>query len=191
MISSKLGHSLDPLILRVYRALSMGSTVSPNTLTVAGALLACAASAAIGANATVLGGLFLALSGAFDLADGALARSTGRVTPFGAFLDSVLDRYSDLLVMGAILFLFVREGAMGGIIAALVASVGIAVIPYAKARADAAGLPSDAGLLERPERILILLCGLFSGLLMYAVLLLAVLTHVTVLQRILHARRGS
>jgi phosphatidylglycerophosphate synthase len=191
VISSKIGHSLDPFILKVYRVLPMGKTISPNALTLLGAVVAFAAALVILFGRPVLGAFVLAFSGLLDLMDGALARSTDRITPFGGFLDSVLDRYSDLLIMGAILIRFAAEGNMFDVIATCIAAIGVALIPYVKARADAAGLPSNTGLLERPERIIILLCGLCFGLLHYAILVLAVLTHVTVLQRIIHAKSPS
>lgn len=191
MISSKIGHALDPLVLRLCRALFAGKGLNPNSVTLLGALCALAASLFIAFDHAVWGAFALLVSGAFDLMDGAIARSTDRVTPFGGFLDSVLDRYSDLLVMGGILVSYARRGDVPYVLLSCIAAIGTAIIPYARARADAARLASNTGLLERPERLLILLCGLFFGALNYAVVILAVLTHVTVLQRIMHARRPA
>jgi hypothetical protein len=72
-----------------------------------------------------------------------------------------------------------------------IAAIGVAIIPYARARAEAASMECKAGILERPERIVILLVGIFFNLLFYAMVALAVLTHVTVIQRILFVRRNS
>lgn len=190
VISSKIGHSLDPAVLRLYHILFRGRTLSPNLITAFGAVFAFLAAASIGFGHLVLGGVMLLISGVCDLMDGALARSTDQVTPFGGFLDSVLDRYSDLSVMCGILIYFMGQGRHLDMLATFVASIGIAVIPYARARAEAAFLPFRTGLLERPERMIIILCGLFFNLLQYTVMVLAVLTHVTVVQRILHARRN-
>ncbi|OPY63823.1 MAG: CDP-diacylglycerol--inositol 3-phosphatidyltransferase [Syntrophorhabdus sp. PtaU1.Bin002] len=137
----------------------------------------------------ILGGIALLASGFLDLMDGALARSSDQVTPFGGFLDSVLDRYSDLVVMCGILVYFMKRDDSLLTIVAFVAAIGVAIIPYAKARAEAASLTCNTGLLERPERVVILLIGLLCNLLSYAVFALAVLTHVTVVQRILYVRR--
>ncbi len=189
MISSKIGHSCDHLVLGVYRFLFRGRVVNPNLLSVFGAGCAFIAFIAISFDRLVLGGVALLVSAAFDLMDGALARNTGQVTAFGGFLDSVLDRYSDLLVMCGIFIHFMNRGVHFDQVMTFIASIGIAVIPYARARAEAARLACNTGLLERPERLLILLCGLFSGYLGYAVILLAVFTHVTVIQRVVHTKR--
>lgn len=188
MLSAKIGHSLDPLILRLYRLIFKDRIINPNVVTLCGAALSVGVCIAVGYGWLIVGGLFLVASGLLDLADGALARTFEKVTPFGGFLDSVLDRYSDLIVLLGVLIYFVREGDAALAIITFVASIGTAIIPYARARAEAAGISCMKGILERPERLLIILLGLFLNLLTYAVLILAVLTHVTVLQRILHVK---
>jgi phosphatidylglycerophosphate synthase len=191
VISSKVGHSLDPAILGLSHILFCGKVPSPNLITVLGAAFAFVAAALVGFGHLILGGAMLLISGICDLMDGALARSTNNVTAFGGFLDSVLDRYSDLSVMCGILVYFLRQDLAIEMLATFAASIGIAIIPYARARAEAAHLPFRTGLLERPERMIIVVCGLFFNLLQYAVMILAVFTHVTVVQRILHARRNT
>ena len=192
MIGSRLGHSLDPAIFGIYRLFFGNRRINPNVITILGFAFSFPAFAAIALDHLVLGGIFLLISGFFDLVDGAVARLTSTTTDFGGFLDSVLDRYSDLMVMAGILIYFMKRGSNPDVVAVLVASTGIAIIPYARARAEAAGFSCRAGLLERPERLAMLLCGLFfSTLLHYIVLALAVLTHVTVLQRIFHVMRQS
>ncbi len=190
VISSKIGHSLDPAILRLCHILFRGKAVSPNLITILGAAFAFLAAALVGFGHLILASAMLLVSGICDLMDGALARSTDKVTAFGGFLDSVLDRYSDLSVMCGILVYFMRQDRDLDMLATFVASIGIAIIPYARARAEAAFLPFRTGLLERPERMMIVACGLFFNLLQYAVMILAVLTHVTVIQRILYARKN-
>jgi len=190
LISARLGHALDPAIFAVYRFFFRGRRINPNLFTLAGFVFSFPALFLIAADRLVLGGFSLLLSGFFDLIDGAVARRTDTASDFGGFLDSVLDRYSDLAVMCGILIHFLKSGSYFEVVATFAAAAGIAIIPYARARAEAAGIACQAGLLERPERLLILLCGLFFGsLLPYAVLILAVLTHVTVVQRIIHTRR--
>ncbi|NLW35990.1 CDP-alcohol phosphatidyltransferase family protein [Syntrophorhabdus aromaticivorans] len=189
MISAKIGHSLDPLILKLYRLFFRRYIINPNILTVCGAVLSIGVCCAVAWGHLALGGVVLLVSGALDLMDGALARSSDQVTPFGGFLDSVLDRYSDLLVMCGVLVYFMKQGDSLLSTVSFVAAIGIAIIPYAKARAEAASLSCNTGLLERPERVVILLIGLLCNLLPYAAFALAVLTHVTVLQRILYVKR--
>ena len=122
--------------------------------------------------------------------DGALARNSGNVTIFGGFLDSVLDRYTDLLVMGGIFFFYMIHGSIRYASITFVAAIGTAIIPYARARAEAVAIQCRSGLLERPERIVLLLIGLFiPALLSFVIIILAVLTHITVIQRIIYVRR--
>lgn len=190
MISAKVGHALDPVILKIYRFFLGSRTISPNVISVVGTFFGFLSAVLIALRLLVPGAVALLVSGFFDLLDGALARDAGKVTRFGGFLDSVLDRYSDLLVMGGILVLFARYDNHTYALATFVAAIGTAIIPYARARAEAASFSCRAGLLERPERIALLAVGLlFSALLGYIIMILAVLTHVTVIQRILHVKR--
>jgi CDP-diacylglycerol--glycerol-3-phosphate 3-phosphatidyltransferase len=191
LISNRVGHSLDPAVLKIYRFFFKDKTVNPNYLTLLGAIFGYASAMCIAFGYVKTGGIILLLSGFFDMLDGALARSTNTVTPFGGFLDSVLDRYTDLFLMFGVFIFFLKQGHMHGLVFTFIAAIGISIIPYARARAEAASIACKAGLLERPERLLILLIGIFFNLLLYAVIALAVLTHVTVLQRILFVRRNS
>lgn len=188
MLSSRVGHSLDPLVLKMYRFVFRNKNVNPNTLTVLGLLLALAASVCIAAGRLVPSGILLILSGFFDILDGVVARNTGTVTSFGGFFDSVLDRYSDLMVTFGILLFFLQGGDVTFVVLTGVASIGVAIIPYARARAEAAGVACRSGLMERPERIMLLILGLCFDMLRPAIAALAVLTHVTVVQRVLLVR---
>lgn len=192
MIGSKIGHSLDPLILRVYRFLFGKAAISPNTLTLCGLAFSLLSSFFIAATGHLfLAGIFLVVSGFFDLLDGAVARGTGAVTRFGGFFDSVLDRYSDLAIMFGISVYFLRRAEPVSSMAAFFAAIGMAIIPYARARAEAASIPCRNGLLERPERIILLSLGLLFNVCKPVVFILAVLTHVTVLQRVLLVKKAT
>ena len=194
MISSRLGHSLDPLILRVYRTLFGKRVVSPNALTVSGLFFSLAAAAIVALRGPLFAGaVCLFASGFCDLLDGAVARHEKMATSFGGFLDSVLDRYSDLLVMLAISIYFLRLERPDPLFSMLsfFAAIGAAIVPYAKARAEAASIGCSNGLLERPERIILLMIGLGFGVLRPVVVILAVLTHVTVLQRVLLMKKAA
>jgi CDP-diacylglycerol---glycerol-3-phosphate 3-phosphatidyltransferase len=191
LISAKVGHSLDPVVLSVYRLFLKSKVINPNILTVWGAIFAFGASACIAFDCLRTGGILIAVSGCFDLMDGAVARNTENVTRFGGFLDSVLDRYADLFIMFGIFIHFLRHNDLlySGI--TFIAAIGTAIIPYARARAEAASLACKTGMLERPERLIIVLVGLFFNVLEYAVIVLAVLTHVTAIQRMVFVRRNS
>lgn len=189
MLSSKIGHSLDPIVLKAYRFFVGRKNVKPNVLTLIGLLLAIAASISIAANRLFTAGILLLLAGAFDVLDGAVARNTNAVTSFGGFFDSVLDRYSDLLVTLGVLLFFFRADDLCFVVLTGVASIGVSLIPYARARAEAAGVKCANGLMERPERIVLLALGLCFNMLRPIVVILAVLTHVTVLQRVLLVKK--
>ena len=186
-----MGHSLDPSILKIYRFFFKDKTVNPNYLTLLGAIFGYASAMCIAFGYVKTGGIILLFSGFLDLLDGAIARSTNSVSRFGGFLDSVLDRYTDLFLMFGIFVLFMKQGQMYALVFTFIAAIGVAIIPYARARAEAASIECRAGLMERPERLLILLVGIFFNQLLYAIIVLAVLTHVTVIQRILFVRRNS
>jgi CDP-diacylglycerol--glycerol-3-phosphate 3-phosphatidyltransferase len=127
-----------------------------------------------------------------DILDGALARQSGKGTPFGAFLDSTTDRLGEAVMLSAIGLVFARDGneiALGATFAALAGSF---LVSYTRARAEALTLKGDVGIGSRAERVIVIVTGLFLapwGLLPWAVYLLNVTAWVTVLQRIVHVRR--
>jgi soluble lytic murein transglycosylase len=172
-----IGHALFRLRLR------------PNHLTVAGLGVSLLAAAAFVAGRTRTAGLLLILAGLFDFFDGSLARASGQVTPFGAFLDSVIDRYSDLVVLLAIVVLFARMPHTRGAIIAMAGLVGSVMVSYTKARAESIGIECNVGVMERPERMICLIGGALFGLLEPALWILAVLANLTAIQRIAFTRR--
>jgi CDP-diacylglycerol--glycerol-3-phosphate 3-phosphatidyltransferase len=191
LISSKIGHSLDPAILTIYRFFFRNRIIDPNVLTLCGTFFGFLSAFSIAFGFLISGGIALLISGFFDLLDGTIARHANRVSPFGGFLDSVLDRYSDLAVMLGIFLFFLHGNEQAYVVVTFIASIGIAIIPYARARAEAASLSCNTGLMERPERIILLLIGLFFNVLHYIVIVLAVLSHVTVIQRIMYVKKKT
>lgn len=191
MISAKIGHALDPVFLKAYSLFFKNKVINPNVFTICGLLFGIVASLCIALDFLLLAAIFLFISGFFDLMDGAIARSTNNVTSFGGFLDSVLDRYTDLLLMFGVFIHFLMHGDIFYSLATFFASIGIAIIPYAKARAEASSIQCNTGILERPERLIILFIGLLFNFLPYVVIILAVLTHATVIQRILFVKKST
>ncbi len=146
------------------------------------------------------GGVFLLIAGLCDVIDGDLARRLGRASPFGAFIDSTLDRVSDFVYFGGIL-LYVVGRANGYAhwepVVILLALMGSVLTSYARARAEGIGVECKVGVMERPERIALLALGLMAGyrFLMAVMILLAATSLFTVVQRVRHvygasARRG-
>jgi phosphatidylglycerophosphate synthase len=184
MLSEKLGHALDKPLEAIARKIPL----SPNTISITGFTLTVASSLLLAHNLT-LGAFCLLPAGLFDLLDGIVARSRGESSSFGAFLDSVLDRYSDSIILLAIAWNLGNGGQMTGVFLSLIALVGSLIISYARARAEALGVSCTHGLMERPERLILLFIGAVSGYIVPALWMLAGLTHLTVMQRILYARK--
>jgi len=127
-----------------------------------------------------------------DVLDGALARQSGRGTPFGAFLDSTTDRVGEAVMLGAIALVFARDGNEVALAATFAAMTGSFLVSYTRAKAEALGLKGDVGIGSRAERVTVIVTGLFLapwGLLPWAVYLLTVTAWLTVIQRIVHVRR--
>jgi soluble lytic murein transglycosylase len=174
----------DPVGLALFRL-----RLRPNHLTVAGLGVSLLAAGAFVAGRTRLAGGLLLLAGLFDFFDGALARVSKQVTPFGAFLDSVIDRYSDIVVVLGIVVLFARMPHARGAVVAMAGLVGSVMVSYTKARAESIGVECNVGVMERPERMICLIAGAVFDLLEPALWVLAVLANLTALQRILFTRR--
>lgn len=164
--------------------------ITPNQLTLFGFMASSAAACLIGAgrlgNLTV--GILIWVAGFLDALDGSVARITGRVTAFGNFLDSVLDRYSDSVIYFGILVYFSREGNTDCAIITVIASIGSLAVSYARAKAESLGVKCEVGLMPRTARIVILGAGFCAGQAFWGLLIVAVFSHLTVLQRILYVR---
>jgi soluble lytic murein transglycosylase len=163
----------------------------PNHLTLCGLGVSLLTAAAFVAGRTRVAGVLLILAGLFDFFDGSLARASGQVTPFGAFLDSVIDRYSDLVVLLGIVVLFARTPNARGAVIAMGGLVGSVMVSYTKARAESLGVDCTVGLMERPERMICLIAGALFDLLEPALWVLAILANLTALQRIAFTRRAA
>ena len=183
MIGNKIGHRLDPYLYHLLKNILRKHT-NPNLFTLLGFFATLVASYLILKGFWFLAGLAIILSGLFDLFDGVVARKFGKVTAFGGFLDSVLDRYSDLLLLLALLVDCLRKGDSGLVILTSFASMGTALIPYVRAKAEALQVPCTIGLMERAERIILLSIGTLFHWMEPVLWILAILTHFTVLQRI-------
>jgi len=173
--------------------------LTPNGLTVIGFLGTCAAAVAAAAHAWLLAGVLVLAFGIFDLFDGALARATGRTSKFGAFLDSTLDRTGENLVYAGIAVSAALSFTIGLILAVLALSFASSVT-YARAKAESLGFHGEVGVAPRSERLVVLAAGLIlagipGGVLGFgqawlalALAIIALLSAVTVAQRILHVR---
>jgi len=183
MISNKVGHRLDPYLYSLYKKF-FGEHGNPNSFTLMGFFSTLLASSLILKEFWILAGLSIILSGVFDLIDGVVARKLGKVTAFGGFFDSVLDRYSDLFLLLSLLIYYLNKGDSVLVILTSFVSIGTVLVSYARARAEAASIPCNTGLMERAERIILISAGALFGWMELMLWVLAILTHFTVIQRV-------
>ena len=183
MIGNKIGHRLDPYLHPILKLFS-GEHGNPNFFTFMGFVVTLVASFLVIKGFWFFAGLAIILSGLFDLFDGVVARKLGKVTALGSFLDSVLDRYSDLLFLLALLIYYLRKGDPDLVILTSVVSIGTVLIPYIRAKAESLHVPCNIGLMERAERIILLSIGTLFQWMGPVLWILVILTHFTVLQRI-------
>jgi CDP-diacylglycerol---glycerol-3-phosphate 3-phosphatidyltransferase len=163
--------------------------VTPNQITVVGVALTFVAAGLTAFSYLRWAGVVLIFAGTFDILDGALARSTGRAYPYGAFLDSTLDRYSEgAMYIGLAAYFASTGGPLQRwlLLATVAALAGSFLVSYVRARAQSLGFTCESGLFARPERVVVTVVGLiFGGVVLYGVVfLLAILTNLTALQRI-------
>ncbi|MEJ5375190.1 MAG: CDP-alcohol phosphatidyltransferase family protein [bacterium] len=172
----KLGR---PLFEGLYR---MG--ISPNLLTFTGLGLSLLASALLWMGSFRVAGLFMLAGGLCDMLDGGVARVRGLENRLGAFLDSIVDRYSDLFLLTGLTLYFAGQGNVALVGLCCLAMIGTSLVPYARARAECFLPKCTVGWMERPERILVLAAGALFQVMDWAVGILALLANLTVLQRI-------
>ena len=177
---------LHPLV-RLLSALR----VRPDTLTVLGWALAIGSAVLFGLGYAQIAGAGMLLAGLFDALDGAVARESNRMSAFGAFLDSTLDRLSESAIFVGIVFFYADAGSSYGALLAGVAMSFSLLTSYARARAEGLGIECKVGLLERAGRVVILSAFSIVGLLTYGLFLVAAGALITTAQRILHVRRAT
>ncbi|HZH79698.1 MAG TPA: CDP-alcohol phosphatidyltransferase family protein [Gemmatimonadales bacterium] len=192
------GRLLDPLALALIRL-----HVRPNLITTVGTLVVIASATAFAVGWVRWGGFLLLFSGLFDMVDGRVARQGDMTTTFGAFFDSTLDRVGEAALFSGIAVFFLRGGVPAGrvtwaVAACLIALSASLLVSYTRARAEGLGLTAKVGIAQRAERVLLLgVPSMFLGagnqgtLLFWIVVVLALATSVTVIQRIVFVARAA
>ena len=190
-MTDPLGRSIR-LIAKYPGSLLAGTKITPDQLTLLGFLVNCAVAyfIATGQLSYLMIGILIWIAGFFDALDGSVARIQGRVTVFGNFFDSVLDRYSDSVIYLGILAHFLRSGRINYVILVAVAMIGSFAVSYTRSKAESLGLKCEVGIMPRTVRIVILGAGFCVGQVFWGLLMIAVLSHLTVLQRILYVRKN-
>jgi len=196
LVSSRLKKRFEGVVLAGVKPFA-DVGITPNTVTIMGLIVSlvsawCYYSWTYSPILLPVAALLILLSGLFDAVDGIIARTKGKVTVFGGFLDSVSDRYADAMVLAGITL-----GGLCNPIAGFAALIGSLMVSYTRSRAEAAGVSmAGVGLAERAERMLILAAVTFIAVLWidalnYGIILLAILSHATVIQRARHFKRNA
>jgi CDP-diacylglycerol--glycerol-3-phosphate 3-phosphatidyltransferase len=187
VLDAWLNHRLDPYLYKL--AEWTKGAIKPNHLTLFGLLVTLVATVFLALGLWIAAGIAIIMAGLFDLLDGAVARSQGRATAFGAFLDSVIDRYSDFTLFIGLFFYYATTGQPYLMLLACLAAMGSFLVPFTRARAETVIPSCKVGIMERPERIILLACGALFNWMIYILWILTILTHITVIQRILYTRK--
>lgn len=165
--------------------------ITPNTVTGLGFILSALAAFFISRGNLTTGGLILLIAGPLDVVDGSMARLMGPSTPYGSLIDSTTDRYSELVVLGGLLFYFVAQQNSLAILLVFLAASGSILVSYVKARAEALGFNCKVGLLTRVERLIIMIGCLIFQIPMVALWIIAILANITAVQRLLFVRKQA
>ena len=163
----------------------------PNTVTILGLVGNTIGAYFLATGQMLIGGLIILAMGPVDALDGTMARLRGEASEFGAFVDSVTDRYSELVIFGGLLFYYLQQGVVLYAILAYLAAAGAILVSYTRARAQALGHDTKVGLLTRMERYIVLAPLLVLNQPEIALWILAIFANITALQRILDVRRQA
>jgi CDP-diacylglycerol---glycerol-3-phosphate 3-phosphatidyltransferase len=189
-ITGRIGAGGKRVVDSIVRGLSRFH-VSPNLLTFIGLLINIFAAVLFAKNLLFWAGLVVIFAGIFDIVDGEVARLTHRVTKFGAFFDSVIDRYSDLLLLLGIMLWYGKMDRTFYVGLTGLVLIGSVMTSYTRARAESLIPQCKVGFLERPERIVLLIIGALSNRMAAVLWVMAILSNWTVSQRIWYTWRET
>ncbi len=165
--------------------------LTPNSITAIGLLLAGLAAYFIATGRFTIGGLILLIGAPLDVIDGSMARQLGEPSKFGGFIDSVTDRYSELVVLLGLLIYYAGNGSQLESVLVLIAAAGSVMVSYTKARAESLGFTAKVGLLTRVERMIVMVVFLIIQHPAIALWIIATLANFTALQRILFVHKQA
>ncbi|HET8563016.1 MAG TPA: CDP-alcohol phosphatidyltransferase family protein [Candidatus Binatia bacterium] len=165
--------------------------LTPNMMTMLGLIGNTVGAYYLARGEMLTGGLLVLIMTPIDALDGTMARLRGEPSDFGAFVDSVTDRYSELIIYGGLLYYFLSQGEPLGGMLVFGAAAGSVLVSYVKARAEGLGFEAKIGLLTRVERYLILAPSLVFDQLLIGLGIIALFANITALQRIWHVRQRA
>lgn len=177
---------LDSIGIRLHR---LG--LHPNTVTIFGLVGNFVGAYFLATGYIFIGGIIVLLMGPIDALDGALARIRNDNSKFGAFVDSVTDRYSELIILGGLMIFYLRQADWVASSAIYLAAAGSVLVSYVKARAESLGFDAKVGILTRVERYIVLAPALVIQQPLWGIWIIAVLANYTALQRIWFVRKQA
>lgn len=183
-ITRAIGRGANRIIVLIVRGLAL-SRIHPNVLTFLGLLINVWAAVLLATGQFLSAGFVIIGAGLFDMVDGRVARETNQVTKFGAFFDSVLDRYSDLGLLIGLLVWYGSIGRSSYVVLTAVAMIASVMISYSRARAENLIPQCKVGFLERPERVVLIIIGALFDRMAPVLWVLAVLGNITVIHRMI------
>ena len=183
-VRRRFGGILDPIASFLIKI-----GLKPNTMTILGLVGNTVGAYFISRGWMTVGGILILLMGPVDALDGTMARMKGEPTAFGAFVDSVTDRYSELIIFGGLFIFYLNQGEWLGAGLAYIAASGSVLVSYVRARAQSLGYDTSIGVLTRMERYLVLAPALVINLPLVGLWIIAIFSNLTALQRILDVRR--
>jgi len=183
--TSLIGKIFGWMIDRIVRWLAL-SRIHPNVLTFLGLVINILAAWMFARGKFVGAGLVVVGAGLFDMVDGRVARATDRVTRFGGFFDSVLDRYSDLALFMGLLVYYASINRYSYIVLTAVVMTGSVMVSYTRARAENSIPKCKVGFLERPERVVLVIIGALFNRMAQVLWVIAVLSNITVIHRMIY-----
>ena len=183
MLSDAIGRGGKFILDKIVRPLTL-LKINPNFLTFIGVLISLWAAFEFGYGSLGKGGLIIILAGLFDMLDGEVARVSRTETRFGAFYDSVIDRYSDIIILQGLLVYYARHQMLGYVVLVGVVIMGAVLTSYTRARAESLIPSCKVGFMERPERIVLLIIGGLANRMEAVLWILAILGNWTVISRI-------
>src|SRR5579872_2596203 len=179
-----IGMGCNKIILLIVRGLAL-SKIHPNVLTFLGLVINIGAAALLAVGQFRWAGVVIIGAGLFDMVDGRVARETNRVTRFGGFFDSVLDRYSDLALLVGLLVWYGSINRPSYVVLTALAMTGSVMVSYARARAENTIPMCKVGFMERPERVVLLIIGALFDVMAPVLWVIAVLGNLTVVHRMI------
>lgn len=190
MITKQIGVAFGYLFRAVVQGFAKAH-INPNILTFIGFMINVFAAYLFAFDYFRWAGVAIFCAAIFDLTDGPVARLTKRVTPFGGFIDSVLDRYSDLILLIGLLIYYGRINRFWYVTLVAVAMIGSVMTSYTRARAENLIHSCKVGFLERPERIVLILIGAFFNRMAPVLWVIVILSNITVVHRVVHTYQES